>query len=295
MNDPGNNHDNDSEVTLDIEIVGAVAPGADYAVYFVPNYAYSYALAIQAILADKSFGANIITISWGSAESSYNDQSKSMTQTYVKLAAAQGVSVICSSGDTGANDGTSAPVTNFPASIPEVLSCGGTSITVAQESIIDEVVWNSMQYSWGGASGGGISNAFAVPAYQSAITLPSSPTGTPGRGVPDVSANGDPLTGYSYFCEGKWSFVGGTSAVVPLWAGLLARINQGIGLSVGSVNAALYAAAAESSGVFKDITQGSNGFYQAGRGWDACTGLGVPDGNKIYEYLKLKWSKKDGN
>ena len=294
-NDPGTNHNNDSEVTLDIEIVGAVASGAEYAIYFVPNYAYSYALAIQTILADKTFDADFITISWGGAESRYNAQSKSMTESYAKLAAAHGVTVICSSGDTGANDGTSAPVANFPAAVPEVLSCGGTSITVEQGRITDEVVWDNLQYSWGGASGGGISDAFAVPAYQAAITLPKSPSGNAGRGVPDVSANGDPLTGYSYYCDGKWSFVGGTSAAVPLWAGLLARINQGVGSSVGAVNAALYEAQAQARGAFKDVTQGQNGYYKAGVGWDACTGLGVPDGDKIYQYLKARVSQSSGS
>ncbi|PKR52931.1 S53 family peptidase [Thalassospira marina] len=283
-NNPGQNSNNDSEVVLDIQIAGAVAPGAEFFVYFVPNYSYSFALALQTILGDKTNNPDIISISWGGSEETYPAKAREMTQKYCKLAAAHYVTVLSSSGDHGANNGGSAPTTNFPACIPEILGCGGTQIETKNNRIISEVVWDNLAFSWGGASGGGISSSFAVPTYQQNLPLPQSPNGKPGRGVPDVSANADPLTGYKYYRNGKWSFVGGTSAVVPLWAGLVARLNQGLGEPVGNINSELYKCAATGVG-FSNIIEGNNGYYHAGPGWNACTGLGSPEGEKLYAYF----------
>jgi kumamolisin len=100
--------------------------------------------------------------------------------------------------------------------------------------------------------------------------------------VPDVAGNADPQSGYNVFVDGQQTVIGGTSAVAPLWAGLLALINQSLGTNVGFVNAQLYSAAA----AFHDITSGNNGNYSAGKGWDACTGLGSPNGAALLAALK---------
>jgi kumamolisin len=108
-------------------------------------------------------------------------------------------------------------------------------------------------------------------------------TGQPGRGVPDVSGDADPATGYSILVDGAQQTVGGTSAVAPLWAGMTALLNQSLGKSVGFLQPQLYAASAQSG--FHDITQGTNGAYQAGPGWDPCTGLGSPNGTALLQAL----------
>jgi kumamolisin len=101
--------------------------------------------------------------------------------------------------------------------------------------------------------------------------------------MPDIAANADSQTGYNVLVDGQWSVIGGTSAVAPLMAGLIALANQKLKRSVGFINPKLYVA---KSGVFKDITQGNNttakaGGYTAKKGWDACTGLGVPLGTVV--------------
>jgi kumamolisin len=98
-----------------------------------------------------------------------------------------------------------------------------------------------------------------------------------GRGVPDVAGDADPDSGYSVYVDGAASVIGGTSAVAPLWAGLIARINQHLTTPVGFVNPTLYA----NPSAFHDVVKGNNGAYEAATGWDACTGLGTPDGTNV--------------
>jgi kumamolisin len=169
---------------------------------------------------------------------------------------------------------------DFPASSPFVLACGGTRLEAADDEIAREVVWNAA----GGATGGGISDVFAPPQWQSSAGVPPSanPGGRRGRGVPDVAGDADPATGYRVRVDGRDAVFGGTSAVAPLWAALVARINQRLGTPVGFVNPRLYAAP---SGAFNDITSGTNGAYDAAAGWDPCTGLGTPDGAALLDAL----------
>ena len=108
-----------------------------------------------------------------------------------------------------------------------------------------------------------------------------NPAGPVGRGVPDVSGDADPNTGYNILVDGKAMPIGGTSAVAPLWAGLVTLLNQKLGKPVGFLNPILYA----NPGALNDITQGSNGDYNAGPGWDPCTGLGSPNGMKLLAVL----------
>jgi kumamolisin len=151
-------------------------------------------------------------------------------------------------------------------------------------------VWNETA-SQEGATGGGVSAVFALPSWQSSAKVPAQPqTGFAGRGVPDVAGNADPSTGYQVLVDGQNEIVGGTSAVAPLWAGLIAIINQQLGASLGFVNPQLYSLGENG---FHDITSGNNddsnlGNYSAGPGWDACTGLGSPNGAALLAALKPK-------
>jgi kumamolisin len=135
-----------------------------------------------------------------------------------------------------------------------------------------------------------------LPSWQTGIVPPSvNPGHQAGRGVPDVCADADPDTGYKIFYAGEASVVGGTSAVATFWAGLLARINQKLGTPVGYFNPLLYSTLGK-SGAFNDIVSGNNdssgnvGGYSAGKGWDACTGWGSPDGAKLLQAFSA-----DGN
>jgi kumamolisin len=101
--------------------------------------------------------------------------------------------------------------------------------------------------------------------------------------VPDVTGDADPTTGYTIRVDGQTSVIGGTSAVAPLWAGLIAVANQQLGTQVGFINPAIYATKAAAA--FNDITQGNNGAFTAGPGWDACSGLGSPIASKLIPLL----------
>src|SRR5262249_33659555 len=153
-------------------------------------------------------------------------------------------------------------------------------------TISEEVVWN--EGPQGGAGGGGISDLFPRPTYQAKAKIPKSLSGKRGRGVPDIAGDADPATGYRVVVGGKQVPIGGISAVAPLWAGLIALINQQLGTPVGFLNPLLYGPLA-SAGAFHDIVSGNNdmngdlGGYKARKGWDACTGLGTPDGTKILQ------------
>jgi kumamolisin len=142
-------------------------------------------------------------------------------------------------------------------------------------------VWNELA-SNEGATGGGISDVFPLPSWQSAAGVPPSanPSHNVGRGVPDVSGDADPTTGYVTLVDGQPDVIGGTSAVAPLWAGLIALINESIGKPVGFINPLLYQKASAAAD-FNDVTSGNNGAYSAGPGWDACTGLGSPIGAEV--------------
>ena len=196
-----------------------------------------------------------------------------------------GVTVLAASGDDGASDGSTGgtPTVDFPAASPYVVGCGGTKLTISGTGISSEQAWNELSANEG-ATGGGVSEVFALPSYQQAAKVPKAPNGFVGRGVPDVSGDADPVTGYNVVVDGQSAVIGGTSAVAPLWAGLLALINQSLGTNVGYVNPLFYSASVAPA--FRDITAGSNGSYSAGPGWDACTGLGSPNGAVLLKALQ---------
>jgi kumamolisin len=280
-NAPGGGSDGpDGEVMLDIEVAGAIAPGAQIVVYFAPNTDAGFLDAITTAVHDTTWRPGIVSISWGGPESSWTQQAMSAMDAALQAATAMGVSVCVASGDNGSSDGVAGggAHVDFPASSPHALACGGTRLSAsAADAIANEVVWNDG--AQGGASGGGASQVFALPPWQQGLSLEQEgvPAALAMRGVPDVAGNADPLTGYRVRVDGSDLVIGGTSAVAPLWASLIARVSESTGRAPGFWNPQLYAASA----ALRDITQGDNGAYEATTGWDGCTGLGSPNGAKL--------------
>ncbi len=281
----------DGEVMLDIEIAGGIAPGATIALYFAPNTDQGFVHAISTAVNDGQNKPSVISISWGSAESTWTAQAMDSLNEALQDASSVGVTVCCASGDGGSSDGVTdgKAHVDFPASSPFVLGCGGTRIISTARGNLNEVVWNDTAQG-GGATGGGVSDVFSLPSWQSGAKVPPSanPGGKVGRGVPDVSGDADPSTGYAVRVDGQDQVFGGTSAVAPLWSGLVALLNQKLGQAIGFVNPLAYQklySASPSTDDFHDITSGNNGVYSAGVGWDPCTGLGSPDGQKILDSL----------
>lgn len=273
----------DGEVALDIQVAGAVAPGARIAVYFAPNTDQGFTDAITTAVHDRTNKPSVISISWGGPEGSWTAASRTALDNACLSAAALGVTITVASGDNGSTDGGTGNNVDFPASSPHVLACGGTRLAGTGSTISSEVVWNDQPN--GGATGGGVSTAFALPTWQANAGVPKPAGSGGGRGVPDVAGDASPQSGYSVLVDGQPQVVGGTSAVAPLWAGLLALVNQsrvqGGGAPVGFANPLLYAAPS----ALRDITSGSNGTFQAKQGWDACTGLGSPNGAAVVQAL----------
>ena len=277
----------DTEVMLDIEVAGAVAPGAKMAVYFAPNTDAGFLDAINQAVTDAKNNPSVVSISWGGPESTWTAQSLLSYNNALQAAAAVGVTICVAAGDDGSTDGVDdgRQHVDFPASSPYSLACGGTRLVGTGSTITDEEVWNDLPSD--GATGGGISATFPLPAWQAKAHIPPStnPGGFAGRGVPDVAGDADPATGYQVGVDGTDTVVGGTSAVAPLWAGLMACLNSGLKTPVGYFHPNLYQQVALQAGTFRDVPSGNNGDYTAGPGWDACTGWGSPNGAAILQAL----------
>jgi kumamolisin len=287
-NSPGDPNGADGEVMLDIEVAGAVAPSATLAVYFAANTDQGFYDAIAAAVHDATYNPSVISISWGGPESTWTAQSMNEFNTLIEDAATLGITVCVACGDSGSTDGVTDGLqhVDFPASSPYALACGGTKLTATNGQYGNEVVWNETA-SNEGATGGGVSSFFALPDYQSGAGVPVSanPGGGAGRGLPDVAGDADPVTGYDVYVDGQASVIGGTSAVAPLWAGLICCLNQMLGKRIGEFNTLAYGQIAQAGGGFHDVVTGNNGAYTARAGWDACTGLGTPVGSKIADAL----------
>jgi kumamolisin len=196
---------------------------------------------------------------------------------------------------------------SFPASSPYTLACGGSALRRSSGKFRGEDVWNRLLGGVKLATGGGISGRFAAPDYQDSadVRLPSPSaakqtwlsSGRDGdrrlraRGIPDVTANADFTTGYQMVIGGSAFVGGGTSAVAPLWAALIARLNESLGFRLGWANPIFYRA--EVARTFRTIARGNNDvangrvlYYRARRGWNGCTGLGSPDGERLLAALR---------
>ncbi len=281
-NAPGDPNGADGEVLLDIEVAASVASGAKVAVYFAPNTDQGFIDAISTAVHDTANKPSVLSISWGGPEASWTGQSATALDEACQSAAALGVTITVACGDNGSTDGLTdgANHVDFPASSPHVLACGGTKLTASGTTISSEVVWNELTANEG-ATGGGVSDLFPLPAWQQNANVPAPTASGGGRGVPDVAGDADPATGYQVYVDGQAQVIGGTSAVAPLWAGLIALANQQNGGSAGFINPTLY----NNPAAFHDITQGDNPAFAAGPGWDACTGLGSPIGTAVVAAL----------
>jgi len=281
-NAPTNPNSSDAEVLLDIEVVGAVAPASTIVVYFAPNTDQGFQDALTTAIHDSTNNPSVISISWGGAESTWTSQAMTAFDSAAEDAAALGVTICAASGDDGSSDGVSdgANHVDFPASSPHILACGGTTLNSSNGAITSETVWNDG--SQGGATGGGYSTQFPLPSWQSSAGI--QPPSGGGRGVPDVCGDADPETGYNILVDGSKEVIGGTSAVAPLWSGLIALLNQKLGKPLGFLQPQLYPLP-KSGNTFHDITVGSNGAYSAGPGWDPASGLGSPEGENLLAAL----------
>jgi len=281
------------EVELDMEVVGAIAPHANQIVYEGPNTTQGLNDTYNQIVTDHK--AHIVSISWGLCEAYSGAAELQTLDNIFKQGASQGISFFAASGDSGAYDcGDGTLGVDSPASDPYITGVGGTNLQLNAGAYGSESVWsnpNDTQRSPNGAGGGGgISNTFAQPSWQ---TGPGVQNGN--REVPDVSADADPATGYATYCtvtnagcpSTGWITVGGTSAAAPLWAGSMALINQYLQAqgkaAVGYANPALYGLfkAQQQSPAFHDVTNGNNLHYTATTGYDMASGIGTPDVNNI--------------
>ena len=302
--DPGSNSTL-IEADLDLEWSGAVAPNATII------YVYSQSVDLSAQYAVDQNLAPVITFSYGTCELFESPAFRSVAQ----QAAAQGITWMVSSGDAGAttcdvhaetpqaSKGVSA---SFPATIPEITAVGGTEFNegggiywsdtnsandASALSWIPEIAWNdSAERNGLAATGGGVSTLFAKPVWQTGPGVPDDNA----RDVPDVSFSSSPdHDGYYIYSGGEWWIIGGTSVASPVFAGIVALLNQHVGQNgVGNINPMLYRMAQSTTDVFHDVTSGNNmepcvqgsvgcvdGMvgYNAGPGYDLATGLGSLD------------------
>jgi len=269
----------DGETMLDIYCAGGVVPKAKIVVYTAPNTGQGFYDAIMATSTDTTNMPSAIGISWGSDENgTYGDYLTNAFQACVAV----GITCFTSAGDTGATN----LVPDYPATNAYQIASGGTAL------YLNNGVWNAEEaWTTNGAGGGGISGFVDLPSWQSGLTYTTitaggtgSPAALPKRGYPDVSAPGDPSTGYQFYLNGTLVQYGGTSAGAPFLAGMLCRLTQLWGRRTSFANTLFYA----NTQAFTDITVGNNraGYttgYTTTAGWDACTGLGSPKGNEIYK------------
>jgi kumamolisin len=255
----------DREIALGVQIVAAFAPAAKQTLVLAPNDERGYldALSRALFLPERP---DAIAIGYGFAEAHWSPAFVTAFEDLLGAAALLGITVVASSGDTGSAD------TQYPASSPLVLACGGTQFDPAARGA--QEVWNHR-----GASGGGISERFPAPQWQRARRNAAAAAHL-GRGIPDVAAHADPGQGFPIVCNGASLVLGGTSAAAPLWAALLARVAQRIGTPLGYVQPVLYRATAGAAPC-ESVVVGTNGAFRAGADWDACTGLGTPDGEAL--------------
>jgi kumamolisin len=277
-----------AEVTMDLEILAALAPGSHIVTYFAPSDEQGLYHALTHAVHDEQNKPDVLTISWSFPEHTVSEAEIHALERVLHEAAHLGITICGSSGDAGAMNGSEdgTPSVNYPASSPYCLACGGTTGEIIANEMREEVVWNASHFGIKGASGGGISRRFQIPDWQQTANVPDGPGGTTGRGVPDVAGLADPRYGCEMLMDGRAFASAGTSAVAPMWAALIARINQALGQRCGHLHSHLYTLGKERSKGLHPVLKGDNGYYHAGKGWNACVGYGSPRGVDLLNYLK---------
>jgi subtilase family serine protease len=310
------------EACLDVDSIVGINPDVAEVLVYIDDYnndPFNVAIpaAITAVANDDK--AQILSISYGQEEGGQGDSAMEAENTALQQCAAEGITVLASSGDYGAYGDFFyyVPYNVYdPASQPYVTGVGGTSLfTGVGEGYIDEEAWNDLG-DFGGATGGGISSYWSIPTYQSTIP-PSGYTTVNGgsstmRNVPDVGAVGDPRTGVAVYVkdQGGWIQVGGTSLSCPIWAGYLSTVNAAfsyLGMqNLGFINPVLYELGpyvyVDFPGWFYDVTEGSNGYaslygypgYTNGWGYSNTTGNGSIWGTLLASQLLISQVQPGG-
>lgn len=270
---------NDLEVTLDIQVVGALLPKATMVLY----YGSSLITAIKEAIYDPNHKPSVLSVSWAGSEFNYSVAELNEMNQLCYQASLMGITIVAASGDQGAYNSKNYLNVSVPSSLPFVLGCGGTRLTIADGQNQEEIIWNELATKRG-ASGGGFSARFPVPSYQANAVANYHFYKTNSAGVPDIAANADASSGYKTLYNGHYFAEGGTSAATPVWASLLVRLNQNLGCRLGFVNEVLYKYAGTE--MFRQVIEGNNGFYQGAPYWNPCTGLGSPKGKAILTALR---------
>jgi kumamolisin len=285
----GEDTESDGEVMLDIEVAGAMAPGSTIVVYFADNSDQGFYQAVSQAVHDPATTA--VSISWGSPEKGWSGQTMDAWNSLGQNATLLNVPIFVAAGDHGCVDEQANEQgydgqrhADFPGTCPfGIASCGGTSVQGQNGVIVAETVWNDGD---GWATGGGISSHFQMPDWQRGIVADGN-TPLVMRGVPDVAGHAE--SSIKVRVNGEPSVSGGTSAVAPQWAALTALLSQQLGKKAGCFIPLLYANASTSA--TNDIVSGNNSVagvagFSAKPGWDACTGLGSPNGEKLLALLR---------
>jgi len=276
----------DGQVMLDVEVAGAIAPRARIRVYFLPQTAAGFTHALEQAQAD---GVTVISDGWGLPEGEYKDEARDAMNQALKAAGERGITVLAAVGDRGAAAGANGGGgVVFPASSPWVLAVGGTVLKAANGRIVSEVPWAEANALWGTQAG--VSDKIPLPSWQSAIATSSGVKSGTGRRIPDVVASADPSGGIGIVVHGSVQVIGGTSASVPVWAGLIALINQGLGYRVGYFNPQLYQEIGPAK-VLRPIVPAANvapgtSGHSTVPGWTAATGWGSPNGTQLLEWFR---------
>ena len=288
-NRPSITDGSEMQTAMDIEIAAGIAPRARLKVYFAPPSfkAADFAQAVRQATADQ---VSVLLIGYGMTESQWKDEDISLVEGALEQAARQGVTVIVSSGDNGVTDGVKdgRRHVSYPGSSAWVLSVGATSVQIENGKIKSEKVWRGSPDEF--ATGGGVSEKVVRPDWQKDVEVPPRGDGSAGRGLPDVVATADPALGYAIVVHGKTMPVGGTGAVVSLWGGLIALLNQANGRNLGYVTPRFYREFGP-AGLLRPVTEGDNGVsgvagFKAGPGWTPVAGWGSPDGAKLINWLR---------
>ena len=299
----------EGEVMLDVEVVAGVCPKATIVVYFSSFDESGWVNIIDTAIHDKTNPLTVISCSWGYAEDApgaWTTAALNAVNDSLQAATLLGITVCVAAGDDGSDDevGDGHAHVDFPSSSPFVLAVGGTTLQRSSAGAITETAWkdgDGLRKDNGGSTGGGVSTIFARPSWQTVSIESVNPGSIEGRIVPDVAADASANTGYWTVVDGQGGASGGTSAAAPLWASLIARLNENMGVTTGNAGAVgflsplLYQAGANGQSLgqtgFRDITSGNNdtasiGGYSAGPGYDAVTGWGVPIGTNLLSGLK---------
>lgn len=272
----------EEETTLDLEILSSQVPDADVLMYIGHDPSFvTFALTFNQVVVDNE--ASVMTVSWGLCEKRSGWLVMQTEHAIFKQAVAQGIALFVSAGDDGAYDCPSkqpAFGVDFPSSDPQFTAVGGTSLEVRNGARTSEWAWSG--------TGGGVSSNWTRPAWQVGTSLPVGDM----RLSSDVAMDADPNTGYSFYFQGNWGRIGGTSASTPAFGSLWVLAVESAGKRVGSANPFVYRIGndLDYGKIFYDVTKGNNGAgrgpgFNAGAGWDHPTGWGAPDGTAVVDYV----------